>query len=120
VAHEWDYGDYEGQRPVDIHNGRPDWKLFRDGCPHGESPTQVSERADRLIARLRTMASDVAIFTHGSLGRVLAARWIGLPVRQAEHFLLGTASVSVLGHDHNLAEESAIVLWNAVSSDILA
>jgi broad specificity phosphatase PhoE len=117
---EWDYGDYEGRGPVDIRNGRPDWKLFRDGCPRGESPTQVSERADRLIARLRAMGGNIAIFTHGSFGRVLAARWIGLPVRHAEHFLLSTASVSVLGHDHNLAEESAIVLWNAVSKGISA
>ena len=66
------------------------------------------------------MGGNVAIFTHGSFGRVMAARWIGLPVRQAEHFLLSTASVSVLGHDHNIAEESAIVLWNAVSNDISA
>jgi broad specificity phosphatase PhoE len=115
---EWNYGDYEGQRPVDILNGKPDWKLFRDGCPRGESPAQVSERADRLIARLQAMGGDIAIFTHGSFGRVLAARWIGLPVRHAENFLLSTASVSILGH--NLAEESAIVLWNAVSKDISA
>jgi broad specificity phosphatase PhoE len=117
---EWDYGDYEGQRPIDIRDGRPDWKLFRDGCPRGESPAQVSERADRLIARLRAMGGNIAIFTHGRFGRVLAARWIGLPVRHAEHFLLSTASVSILGHDHNLAEESAIVLWNAVSNDFSA
>jgi broad specificity phosphatase PhoE len=117
---EWDYGDYEGQRPVDIRNGRPDWNLFRDGCPRGESPAQVSERADRLISRLRTLDNNIALFSHGSFGRVLAARWIGLPVMQAQHFLLSTASLSVLGYGHNLAEESAIVLWNAVSNDISA
>ena len=77
---EWDYGDYEGQRPVDIRKGRPDWNLFRDGCPRGESPAQVSERADRLIARLRTLEGNIAIFSHGHFGRVLAARWIGLRV----------------------------------------
>lgn len=114
---EWDYGDYEGQRSVDIRKGRPDWNLFRDGCPRGESPVQVSERADRVIARLRAVEGNTAIFSHGHFGRVLAARWIGLPVNQAQHFLLSTASLSILGHEHNLAEESAIVLWNAVSNE---
>lgn len=109
---EWDYGDYEGQRPTDIRKGRPDWNVFRDGCPGGESPTQISERADRLIARLRALDGYIAIFSHGHLGRVLAARWIGLPVRQAQHFLLSTASLSILGYEHNLAE-AAIVMWNA-------
>ena len=115
---EWDYGDYEGQRSVDIRKERPDWILFRDGCPHGESPVQVSERADRVIARLRALEGNTAIFSHGHFGRVLAARWIGLPVSHAQHFLLSTASLSVLGHEHNLAGESAIVLWNAVSNEI--
>jgi len=115
---EWGYGDYEGQRPVDIRKARPDWNVFRDGCPRGESPTQVSERADRLIARLRTLEGNIALFSHGHFGRVLAARWIGLPVNQAQHFLLSTASLSILGYEHNLATESAIILWNAVSSNI--
>ncbi len=115
---EWDYGDYEGQRSVDIRKGWPDWNLFHDGCPRGESPVQVSERADRVIARLRALEGNMTIFSHGHFGRVLAARWIGLPVRQAQHFLLSTASLSILGYEHNLATESAIVLWNAVSSEI--
>ena len=114
---EWDYGDYEGQRPADIREARPGWKVFRDGCPGGESPAQVSERADRLIARLRTLEGNIALFSHGHFGRVLAARWIGLQVRQAQHFLLGTASVSILGYEHNLAEAPAIVLWNGASKD---
>ena len=112
---EWGYGDYEGQRPVDIRKGRPDWNVFRDGCPRGETPTQVSERADRLIARLRTLEGNIALFSHGHFGRVLAARWIGLPVGQAQHFLLSTASLSILGYEHCIATESVIVLWNAVS-----
>ena len=112
---EWDYGDYGGQRSVDIRKGRPDWNLFRDGCPRGESPAQISERADRVVARLRALDGNIAIFSHGHFGRVLAARWIGLPVGQAQHFLLSTASLSILGYEHNLAAESAIVLWNAVS-----
>ena len=111
---EWDYGDYEGQRAGDIRKGRPDWNVFLDGCPHGESPAQVSKRADRLIARLRTLEGDVAIFSHGHFGRVFAVRWIGLGIEQAQHFLLSTASLSILGYGHNLAVEPAIVLWNAV------
>ena len=109
---EWDYGDYEGQRPDEIRKDRPDWNVFRDGCPRGESPAQISKRADRLIARLRTLEGDLAIFSHGHFGRVLAARWIGLPLDQAQHFLLSTASLSILGFEHNLAEEPAIVMWN--------
>jgi len=115
---EWDYGDYEGQRPEDIRKGRPDWNIFQDGCPRGESAAEVSERADRLIARFRTLGGKIAMFSHGQFGRVLAVRWIGLPVRQAQHFLLGTASLSILGYQHNLADEPAIVLWNAASNDI--
>ena len=112
---EWDYGDYEGQRAGDIRKGRPDWNVFRDGCPNGESPAQVSKRAERLIARLRMLEGDLAIFSHGHFGRALAARWIGLQIEQAQHFLLSTASLSILGYGHNLAEEPAIVLWNSVS-----
>ena len=111
---EWDYGDYEGQRAGDIRKGRPDWNVFRDGCPNGESPAQVSKRADRLIARLRMLEGDLAIFSHGHFGRALAARWIGLQIEQAQHFLLSTASLSILGYGHNVAEEPAFVLWNAV------
>ncbi len=112
---EWDYGDYEGQRTADIRQTRPDWNLFQDGCPHGESPVQIAERADRLIARLRAMEGTLALFTHGHFGRALAARWIGLPVSQAQHFLLTTASLSILGYDHQRIEEPVIVRWNAVA-----
>ena len=98
---EWDYGDYEGQLSVDIRKGRPDWNLFRDGCPRGEMPAQVSDRADRLIARLRALDGNVALFSHGHFGRVLAVRWIGLPVIDGQHFLLGTASLSILGYEPN-------------------
>jgi broad specificity phosphatase PhoE len=75
---EWDYGDFEGQFSVDTRKKRPDWNLFRDGRPRGESPAQVSERADRLIALCRTLEGNIAIFSHGQFGRALAARWIGL------------------------------------------
>ncbi len=117
---EWDYGDYEGQRSVDIRKRRPDWNLFRDGCPHGESPADVSDRADRLITRLRALQGNIAVFSHGHFGRVLAARWIGLSVSQAQHFLLSTASLSILGYEENSTKESAIVLWNAVSNNTVA
>lgn len=115
---EWDYGEYEGLRPVEIRKARPDWNVVRDGSPGGESPVQISERADRLIARLQTLEGNIAIFSHGHFGRVLAARWIGLQIRQAQHLLLGTASVSILGYEHNQVEMPAIVLWNAVSTDL--
>jgi Histidine phosphatase superfamily (branch 1) len=83
---EWDYGDYEGQRSVDVRKGRPDWNVFRDGCPRGEMPAQVSDRADRLIAHLRALNGNVALFSHGQFGRVLAARWIRLPAIEGQHF----------------------------------
>ena len=111
---EWDYGDYEGQRPIDIRKVRPDWNVFRDGCPGGEQPAQISDRADRLIARLQVLDGNIAIFTHGHFGRVLAARWIDLKVEHAQRFLLSTASLSILGYEHNRAAEPAIVLWNKV------
>ena len=114
---EWDYGDYEGQLSSDTRKERPEWNLFRDGGPHGETPFQISERVDRLIARFRRLEGNIAIFSHGQVERVLAARWIGLPVSQAQHFVLSTASVSILGYEHNRAEESAIIMWNAFSGE---
>jgi broad specificity phosphatase PhoE len=110
---EWDYGDYEGWRTIDIRKRTPEWNLFHDGCPGGESPMQIEERADRLIARLRTVRGNIALFSHGHFGRVLGVRWIGLPVAQAGSFSVSTASVSVLGYEHGRAEEPAITLWNA-------
>jgi probable phosphoglycerate mutase len=86
---EWDYGDYEGLRSADICHHRPGWNLFRDGCPNGESPAQVGTRADRLIARVRIMEGDVALFSHGQFGAALAARWIGLGVIEGGIFRSG-------------------------------
>ena len=114
---EWDYGDYEGLLGEDICRERPKWTIFHDGAPHGETPTQISSRADRLIARLRTMSGDIALFTHGHFGRVLAARWIGLAVQQARPFLLSTASHSILCFEHDQHDEPAIEQWNAVASE---
>jgi broad specificity phosphatase PhoE len=92
---EWDYGDYEGQRSVDICEGRPNWIVFRDGCPHGEMPAEISDRADRLIARLQAQEGNVALFSHGQFGAVLAARWIGLPAIDGQDFPLGAASLII-------------------------
>jgi broad specificity phosphatase PhoE len=111
---EWDYGDYEGQRSADIREQRPDWNLFRDGCPRGEMPAQVSDRADRLIATLLALDGNVALFSHGQFGCALAARWIGLPLIEAQHFKLGTASLSILGHDPHHPEVAVIALWNSI------
>ena len=109
---EWDYGDFEGCRTVEIRADWPDWNLFRDGCPSGESPEQMSARADRVIARLRSLDGDVLIVSHGHFLRALAVRWIGLPVEQARHFPLETASFSVLGFDGGAENAPTIARWN--------
>ena len=110
---EWDYGDYEGQRSADICKRQPGWNIFRDGCPGGKSPTQIGERADRLIARLRALDGNIALFSHGEFGRVAAARWIGAPVLEGQNFALGTASLSILGYEPPHPETPVIALWNA-------
>ena len=115
---EWDYGEYEGQRSVDILEERPDWNVYRDGCPRGEMPAQVSARADRLISRLLELDGNIALFTHGQFGSVLAARWIGLAVAEAEHFMLGTASLGILTFDPHHTAVPVIALWNAYSREI--
>jgi probable phosphoglycerate mutase len=114
---EWRYGDYEGLRTVDVIAARPGWNLFVDGCPHGETPAEISARADRVIARLRALEGSVAVFSHGHFGRALAARWIGLPVAEAEHFLLSTASLSVLGDAPATTPTPAILRWNSCPRD---
>lgn len=115
---EWDYGDYEGLRSVDIIAARPGWNLYRDGCPNGEDPAQVSARADRLIVRLRAMDGNIALFSHGQFGAVLGARWIGLPVMDAQHLLLGTASLSILGNDPRHHGVPVIMRWNSASHSL--
>ena len=109
---EWDNGDDEGHTPADILKSRPGWNLFRDGAPNGETPAQISARADRLITHLHTLEGNVALFSHGHFARVLAARWIGLSVGQAEHLLLNTASLGILSYEHDCSDERAIALWN--------
>jgi len=113
---EWDYGDYEGRRSSDIRKMRPDWNVWRDGVPGGEAPTEVSARADRLITRLCSMHGNIALFTHGQFGAVIAARWIGRPLIEGRHFPLHPASLSILGHEPSHPDIRVIELWNATSS----
>jgi probable phosphoglycerate mutase len=109
---EWDYGEYEGVTTAKIHETRPDWVLWRDGCPGGESPAEVGARADRLLGELAPGDGDVAIFGHGHMLRVLAARWVELEPAQGARLVLGTATLSVLGTEHDWR---AIRTWNARS-----
>ncbi|HET7909155.1 MAG TPA: histidine phosphatase family protein [Nitrospira sp.] len=109
---EWDYGQYEGRRTAEIRAERPDWELFRDGCPGGESPHQVSVRADRIVHRIRAVPGDVLLFTSGHFLRVLAVRWLGLEVSvNCKFFMLSTASLSALGYEHDRSRP-VIRLWN--------
>jgi broad specificity phosphatase PhoE len=108
---EWNYGEYEGLRTVEIHARRPDWDLFRDGCPGGESPAQAGARADRVVKRLREFNGNVLVCSSGHFLRTLAARWLGLEPGAGRFFLLGTASLSALGYENTLTQP-AIKLWD--------
>lgn len=110
---EWDYGDYEGLRTPEIQALRPGWDVWADGCPGGEAPTAVQARADRLIQRLCGLRGPVALFSHGQFGRALAARWIGLPMRQGQHFAIAPASIGVLGFEEGHEQRRVVALWNA-------
>jgi broad specificity phosphatase PhoE len=108
---EWNYGEYEGRRTVAIHAERPDWQLFRDGCPGGETPDQIGARADRVVSKVRGFQGDVLLFSSGHFLCVLAARWLGLEPGAGRFFLLSTASLSALGYEHNLSQP-VIRLWD--------
>jgi probable phosphoglycerate mutase len=109
---EWNYGEYEGLRSDEILAKRQNWELFLDGCPGGESPTQVSERADRVVQRVRAVGGGVLLFSSGHFTRVLAARWLALGAGSAgKYFLLNTASLSAVSYEHNLSRP-VIRLWN--------
>jgi broad specificity phosphatase PhoE len=110
---EWNYGDYEGRRTEEIRAERPDWNVFRDGCPGGETPVQVGERAERVIEKIRAVQGNLLLFSSAHFLRVLAARWLNLSPEAGKHFLLSTASVSVLGYEHELSQP-VIRLWNYV------
>ena len=109
---EWNYGQYEGRRTVEIHVERPGWQLFRDGCPGGESPDQIGARADRVVSRLRAIHGNVLLFSSGHFLRVLTARWLGLEPAGGRYFLLSTASLGTLAYEHNNLSEPVIRLWN--------
>jgi probable phosphoglycerate mutase len=106
---EWDYGDYEGRTTPEIRTERPDWYLWRDGCPNGETAPQVGERVDRLIAELVERGGTVAVFSHGHVLRVLAARWVKLPAEAGALFALSTGSICVLGYER---ETRVLTRWN--------
>ncbi|TPM23180.1 histidine phosphatase family protein [Mesorhizobium sp. B2-3-6] len=108
---EWDYGAYEGRTTREILAERPGWNVFRDGCPQGETAADVGARADRIIDRLREANADTLIFSSAHFLRVLTARWLGLPPQDGALFVLDTASISVLGYEHDLGEP-VVRKWN--------
>ncbi len=108
---EWDYGDYEGKTSAEIHQQRPGWNIYHDGCPNGESPEQIAARADGVIVKLRALEGTVAVFSHGHFLRALAMRWVDLSIMEGQRFGLDTASIGTLAFEHN---QPIISLWNAV------
>jgi len=110
---EWDYGDYEGLTSSEIESGRPDWNLWSDGCPDGESPAEVSARVDSVIRRVRAISGNVAVFSHGHFCCTLAARWMEQPIRCGQYFELSPATVSILGFAKHHASTPVVRLWNS-------
>lgn len=113
---EWDYGDYEGQRSLEIQAIHPHWNVWRDGCPHGETPADIARRVDGLIGRLGQLHGNVALFAHGHLGAALAVRWLDLPLIAGQHFPLWPASLSNLGHEAPHPTRRVIRLWNETAA----
>src|SRR5262245_13509387 len=111
---EWNYGDYEGLTSDEIERRAPGWLIFEDGCPGGESPHQVAARVDRVIENVRRVPGCVALFAHGHVFRVLASRWIGMPPLHGSHYVLDTATVSILGYYRRIP---ALRCWNAPIGD---
>ena len=107
---EWNYGEYEGLTTEEIRKTNPNWSVFRDGCPGGESPVEIGARADKIVTKIRTVDGNVALFAHGHILRVLGARWIYLAANYGENFLLDTATLNVLGY---YRESPAFKIWNA-------
>jgi probable phosphoglycerate mutase len=115
---EWNYGAYEGRTSAEIHAERPDWQLFRDGCPDGESPIDVAARADRVARRVRAAGHDVLLFSSGHFLRMFAARWLGLEPGAGRYFALATASLSVVGYEHD-PSQPVIRLWDEAPQEPL-
>jgi len=110
---EWHYGEFEGKTNAEIRKVSPNWVVFRDGCPGGETPTEITLRVDRLVAKLKGLSGNVLCFAHGHLLRILACRWIDLPVSVGGNLLLGTAALSILSFNHDHIDEPAIKVWNS-------
>jgi broad specificity phosphatase PhoE len=108
---EWDYGEFEGLTTREIQLRRPDWSLFRDGCPGGEALAAIGARADRVVQRVRNVNGNVLVFSSAHFLRVLAARWLGEEASSGRHFVLGTAALCTLGYEHDRSEP-VIRLWN--------
>ena len=113
---EWDYGDYDGMVIGEIRAQRPDWNIYTDGCPGGESPEQVVARADRLIERWSKLTGRVAAFSHGHFGRVVVTRWLGLPLTMGRQFVVDTASYAILDRDPARDHRPRIVKWNVTAA----
>lgn len=111
---EWNYGDYEGITTKKIHETCPDWQIFRDGCPGGESPDEIAGRCDEMVKKLRSLHGNILLFAHAHILRMLTTRWLGLPPNQGRLYFLNTASLSILGYEHHL-NEPVIHLWNDTS-----
>ena len=111
---EWDYGRFEGKLTSDILNERPNWELYRDGCPDGETPGDVAARADRFLTRVQGFASNVLAFSSGHIIRMIAARWLGLPPGAGRVFFCDPASVGVLDFEHDHRDQPVLGLWNFV------
>lgn len=106
---EFDYGEYEGLTTRQIWEARPDWQLFRDGCPGGETPAQVQARVDAFLAEVGSIGGNVLLFGHGHCFRSIAARFLGLPIRAAAQLRLDAGSVSILANDR---DGPTLVMWN--------
>ena len=115
---EWNYGDYEGLKLAQILERRPEWDLFRDGCPGGETAAEVTLRVDQVVNRLRTMNGAIALFSHGHLLRCFAARWLNLPLTHARSLLLAPGSLSLLTFEHDNPASPAIALWNEAGTSL--
>lgn len=114
LVQEWNYGDYEGRTTTEIQQTQSDWFIFRDGCPGGESPAQVAKRCDEMIEKMKAINGDILIFAHAHILRMLTTRWLGLRPEEGRLYFLSTASLSILGYEHNLSEP-VIRLWNDTS-----
>ncbi len=112
---EWEYGEYEGLTSAQIHQQRPGWDIFRDGCPGGESPGEIAARADALAERWARMPGPIAAFSHGHFLRVFAMRWVGWDLAQGRHLALSTASIGILTRQNNVPDSAALALWNETS-----